>query len=141
MGKACDHDGRPRHYLVPSLRNKNFTGRRAILDDLQQRLFVSQECQKLAIVGLGGVGKTQVALQFAHWVRENQADYSVFWVPALSIASFTKAYLEIGERVGVNAKTDKEDPKELVRWHLSSEDAGKWLLVVDNSDDIDVLFG
>ena len=35
----------------------------------------------------------------------------------------------------------KEDVKELVRQHLSTQVAVKWLLIVDNVDDIDVLFG
>ncbi|KAK4100508.1 hypothetical protein N658DRAFT_408297, partial [Parathielavia hyrcaniae] len=130
-----------RYYLVPSLRNKNFTGRSAILEDIQQRLFLRQECRKLAIFGLGGVGKTQVALQLAHWARENQPDHSIFWVPALSVASFTQSYLEIGQCIGVQKKNDNDDPLELIQRHLNSADAGPWLLIVDNADDKDVLFG
>lgn len=37
------------------------------------------------MVGLGGVGKTQVALQMAYWIKEHKAGWSVFWLPALSI--------------------------------------------------------
>ena len=35
----------------------------------------------------------------------------------------------------------KEDIKELVRQYLSAEAAGQWLLIVDNADDMDLLFG
>jgi predicted ATPase len=37
---------------------------------LQQKLIVDQDCQKLSIVGLGGTGKTHVALQFAYIAKE-----------------------------------------------------------------------
>lgn len=35
--------------------------------------------------------------------------------------------------------TDDEDVKELVRQYLSSNAAGKWLLIIDNTDDINLL--
>ncbi len=54
-----------------------FIGRDAMLDELRARFF-DQNCQNVALVGLGGVGKTQVALRFAHWVKEHKPEYSVF---------------------------------------------------------------
>ncbi|KAI4864171.1 hypothetical protein F4820DRAFT_449256 [Hypoxylon rubiginosum] len=71
------------HY-IPLARNDRFTGRDDILDELEEKLFVGRECQRLVVFGLGGVDKTQLALQFAYWVKDNQPEYSVFWVPALS---------------------------------------------------------
>lgn len=127
------------HY-IPLSRNGRFTGRHDILDKLKEKLFVSKECQKLAVVGLGGVGKTQVALQLAYWVKDCQPDYSVFWVPAQSDESFEKAYIEIARRLNIQSRRD-EDLKESVRRHLESENAEKWLLVVDNADDMEILLG
>jgi len=49
----------------------------------------------VALVGLGGIGKTQVALQFAYSVKANKQEYSIFWVATLSEASFEKAYAEL----------------------------------------------
>jgi hypothetical protein len=34
----------------------------------------------MSIIGLGGTGKKQVALQFAYSVKETQPEYSIFWV-------------------------------------------------------------
>ncbi|RYP52458.1 hypothetical protein DL768_002381 [Monosporascus sp. mg162] len=107
---------------------------------LKNKLFIQKTCQKLAVVGLGGVGKTQVALQLAYWVKETQSEYSIFWVPALSDGSFDQAYTEIARRLDIRIQKDDE-LKETVRRHLESERAGKWLLVVDNADDMDTLFG
>ncbi|KAB5511616.1 hypothetical protein GE09DRAFT_1232399 [Coniochaeta sp. 2T2.1] len=64
-------------------RHRSFVRRRETLVTLRHMLFV-QQVRGVALVGLGGVGKTQVALELASWTKENQADYSVFWVPALS---------------------------------------------------------
>ncbi|KLU92297.1 hypothetical protein MAPG_11243, partial [Magnaporthiopsis poae ATCC 64411] len=90
---------------------------------------------------MGGVGKTQVALQLAYWAKKHQPGYSIFWVPALSGATFEQAYNEMARKLRLqNANTD-EDPKDSVRQYLSSEAAGPWLLVVDNADDADLLFG
>ncbi|RYP57635.1 hypothetical protein DL769_009356 [Monosporascus sp. CRB-8-3] len=127
------------HYYIPLPKNRRFTGRNTILETLKTKLFI-QNCQKLAVVGLGGVGKTQVALQLAYWVKENQSEYSIFWVPALSDGSFDQAYTEIARHLDIRIQKDDE-LKETVRQHLESEKAGKWLLVVDNADDMDTLFG
>jgi tetratricopeptide (TPR) repeat protein len=100
--------------------------------------FFDKEYQKAALMGLGGVGKTQIALHFAFWVKEHKPGYSVFWLPVLSRASFEQACIGIIKEYAIQV-TDTEDPKESVQRYLSSKDAGKWLLIVDNADDIEVL--
>jgi tetratricopeptide (TPR) repeat protein len=95
----------------------------------------------MSIVGLGGTGKTQVALQFAYGVKEAQPEWSIFWVPAVSMESFEQACAEIVQALHIPQSADKEDAKELVKQYLSSGRARRWLLVVDNVDDPNLLFG
>ena len=129
-------------YNIPFLRNRRFVGRSVVLEDLKQRLFVNEECQKMAIVGLGGIGKTQVALEFAYQVKEVWPEYSIFWIPALSMESLEQAYGDIARKSNLPRSAEaKKDVKELVKEYLSNETAGKWLLVVDNADDMDLLLG
>ncbi|KAH8707490.1 hypothetical protein GQ44DRAFT_817509 [Phaeosphaeriaceae sp. PMI808] len=129
-------------YYIPFSQNRYFVGRRDGLDMLKQKLMVSQECQKMTVVGLGGTGKTQVALQFVYTVKETWSEFSVFWVPALSVESFEQTCADIARELHVpRVAGGEEDVKELVRQHLSSARAGRWLLVVDNADDPDILFG
>jgi tetratricopeptide (TPR) repeat protein len=103
---------------------------------------VNKECQRVAVVGLGGIGKTQVALEFAYTVKASWPEYSVFWIPALSMESMEQACSDIARIRGIPpAVDDKEDIKELVRQYLNDEAAGQWLLIVDNADDMELLFG
>ena len=108
---------------------------------LRDKLF-TQGTQRAALVGLGGVGKTQVALELAYWTKRNKPGHSIFWVPALSFATFEQAYVEIARKLLlVQGKSEDDDPKESVQRYLSSEAAGRWLLIVDNADDMDVFAG
>ncbi|SPB47324.1 unnamed protein product [Aspergillus niger] len=129
------------HYVIPSIANRHFTGRVDTLNSLKHRIFIQKETPKVALFGLGGVGKTQVALQLACWAKEHMPGHSIFWVPALSEGSFKQAYSEIVRQLAIHKATDDETVLELVQRYLSSEAAGPWLLIVDNADDIDLLFG
>ncbi|VUC23865.1 unnamed protein product [Clonostachys rosea] len=127
-------------YYLPFTANRKFTGRESVLQAIQQNFFSDRSCQRTALDGLGGVGKTQVALQFAYWMKTNQPTYAVFWIPVLSEASFEQAYMEIGKSLSIPRESD-EDYKRIIQRFLSSEKAGKWLLIVDNADDKDMMFG
>ncbi|KAI1113675.1 hypothetical protein F5Y14DRAFT_417451 [Nemania sp. NC0429] len=132
---------RNRHFMVPFGRNNNFIGRDVILEKLIKTIPPNAEkdgCQRTAVEGLGGVGKTQIALEAAYRVRDV---CSVFWVPAFDLTSFENAYREIGQLLQLpDINNEKEDVKSLVKRGLSHQDAGSWLLIVDNADDPDLLF-
>ncbi|KAJ9645330.1 hypothetical protein H2199_003336 [Coniosporium tulheliwenetii] len=109
-------------YYVPFSKNRYFVGRRDELDVLKQKLMI--------------------ALQFAYIVKETWPDFSIFWLPALSIESFEQACADIARALRTpQAAGREEDAKELVKQHLSSTQAGRWLLVLDNADDPVILFG
>ncbi|KAF3065086.1 hypothetical protein GL218_01180 [Daldinia childiae] len=123
-------------YHIPHLRNEHFGGRDQILEEIENHFFVKKR-KKLAVLGLGGVGKTQVALEFAYRVRDHRPEYSVFWVLAQSQATFEQSYAGLAKLLQISGE---EDQKMLVKKHLSSENAGKWLLIVDNADDHEATF-
>lgn len=132
------------NWAVPFGRNKDFVGRELILAQLLEKIPPSKDeddCQRTAIEGLGGVGKTQLALEAAFRVREKYLDCSVFWVPANDSASFENAYSEIGQQLKIEGiNEDKADVKLLVKTALS-QITGNWLLIIDNADDAELLFG
>jgi hypothetical protein len=126
-------------FLLPFSTNDLFIGREDILARLQDLLF-NRGYRKVALVGLGGIGKTQIALQFAYWIKEKKQDYSVFWVPALSRASFKQACVQIMDACGIPTADNNNTVKSVCQY-LSLKGAGKWLLVVDNADDMQTVMG
>ncbi|KAN0070835.1 hypothetical protein V8E54_011000 [Elaphomyces granulatus] len=91
----------------------------------------------MAITGLGGVGKTQIALELAYRVRDKTPECSIFWIPSTSIEKIEQAYMNIGEYLGLRDVTPAE-MKMRVKTHLSSDEAGSWLLIIDNADDMNI---
>ncbi|KAK0728553.1 P-loop containing nucleoside triphosphate hydrolase protein [Lasiosphaeria miniovina] len=137
---GTNHFPSPCHY-IPLPENSRFVGREAALLYVQQRLFGPAHSRgRIAVVGLGGIGKTQVALQVANWAKKNRPQYSVLWLPALSNTTFEQACTEIAKRLGIR-RADDWDIKETVQQYLSSDKARPWLLVVDNADDLDMVLG
>ncbi|KAK1990559.1 hypothetical protein LX36DRAFT_559383, partial [Colletotrichum falcatum] len=127
------------HYIIPFAKNRRFVERTKSSDI--QRMMFDEVHQTLALVGLGGAGKTQIALNIAYWVKENKPEYSIFWIPALSFASFQQAYADIAKELDLRPSSDGEDIKTTVRQFLVSKKAGRWLLIVDNADDKEILHG
>ncbi|OAL53460.1 TPR-like protein [Pyrenochaeta sp. DS3sAY3a] len=134
-----------RYWIVPFGRNEDFVGRRSVLDWLVKELLPDSnpdDCQRVAIVGLGGIGKSQIALEAVYRIRDRDPTCSLFWVSAVDVTSFEKAYREIGQELKVDGIGDeKADVKTLVKEALSHDRAGKWLLIIDNADDMEVLYG
>ncbi|KAI7765536.1 hypothetical protein LZL87_007287 [Fusarium oxysporum] len=120
-----------------------WTGREGAIAELQRLLFTHPDGQRAALVGLGGIGKTQIALQLAYLVKNDSQtyqNYSIIWIPALSLASFEQACTRMTNAFGIE-RGGGEDPKETFRDYLNSEKAGKWFLIVDNADNMETLHG
>ncbi|KAL4862504.1 hypothetical protein BDV12DRAFT_190383 [Aspergillus spectabilis] len=113
-----------RHWMVPFMRNSRFVGRQNEIDRLEELITHSRESTKSAICGLGGIGKTQIALELAYRIRDKTSEYSIFWIPC-----------RLRDRM-----TDLEpaEVKEQVKAYLSQYMAGKWLLIFDNADDMEM---
>jgi predicted ATPase len=70
---------------------------------------------KTAIIGLGGVGKTQVALELAYRTREKYRNCSVFWIPVTDMDSLHQAYRDVAQQLCIPGwDEDKADIKKLV---------------------------
>ncbi|KAF4950439.1 hypothetical protein FSARC_13197 [Fusarium sarcochroum] len=136
-GASSDRESRDHPvFLVPFSKNPIFVGRDEALAKLRS-LFFERNQRKVALLGLGGIGKTQIALQFAFLLKQNKPDYSIFWLPAYSMASFEQECAKFVKTLGIRC-SDGEDAREVVRQYLNSEDSGSWFLIVDNADDINV---
>lgn len=123
---------------VPYWRNLFFTGREDILVDLQ-RTFTSQQAplQVQALSGLAGVGKTQVAVEYAYRYASNYQ--AVLWVRADSPEVLQSSFVELAEVLNLPEKSEASQPsivKAVKRWLQHN---ARWLLIVDNLEDINLL--
>ena len=100
----------PPVWRVPT-RNASFTGRNEVLEKLHDQLIGSsrRSCCPVALHGLGGVGKTQVALEYAH---RFMADYDlVWWVPAEQRELINPGLAELAPQLGVRPATPPPRPR------------------------------
>ncbi|KAL2803170.1 hypothetical protein BJX63DRAFT_80362 [Aspergillus granulosus] len=122
------------HWMVPFQRNLRFVGREAEIAKVEELFKIGQS--KIAIYGLGGIGKTQIVLEMAFRMQKRDPNCSVFWIACTSYKNVKGGYMSIAQTVGL--LVNPENAKERVKAYLSQESAGKWLLIFDNADDIDM---
>jgi tetratricopeptide (TPR) repeat protein len=126
-------------WIVPFERNPHFTGRESQLEQLEEMLFAEEYTPKIAISGLGGVGKTQLLLELLHRTKDKHKHCSVIWISATNLESVHQAYLNVARELGIPGYEEENvDVKKLVQVFLSKDSAGQWLLVFDNADDVDM---
>jgi tetratricopeptide (TPR) repeat protein len=126
-------DSKP--WNVPYPRNIWFTGRGQLLTDLRAALTGEGKAalsQTQAISGMGGVGKTQTAVEYAY---KHRSDYSaVFWTLADTDVALSAGFLEIARLLDLPEKDAKDlaEAREAVKRWLGANDG--WLLIFDNAD-------
>ena len=127
-------------WSVPYRRNPFFTGREDVLLRLQEMLSASGTAaltQTLAISGLGGIGKTQIALEYAY---RHRSDYrAVFWVKADSREALAADLAVIADLLHrpVAHEQDRRRAVAVVRRWLNEQRG--WLLILDNADDLEMV--
>lgn len=127
-------------WQVPFPRNRFFTGREALLQELHAR-FQAERLNALRqpqiLCGLGGMGKTQVALEYAYRFRN---DYqAVLWVGAETFETLIADYgtlaqlFELAEQASTNPAVVRSAVKVWFQQHAN------WLLIFDNAERLEIL--
>jgi serine/threonine protein kinase/tetratricopeptide (TPR) repeat protein len=118
-------------WLVPLARNPNFVGREKALREIRASLQTSPVLAVVALHGLGGVGKSQLALEYAY---QRAGDYGlVAWIHAEHPETIAAGYSSIGAALGLPDAGNEHEMLATVRSWL--EQNGGWLLVFDNVRD------
>jgi len=127
-------------WYVPYRRNPFFTGQEDMLTRLRTALTVNktaaltQQATPQAISGLGGIGKTQIALEYAY--RYGHEYQAVLWAQADSREALVLSYSKLASLLHLAEKdaTDKSVVVEAVKQWLATHN--HWLLILDNADEI-----
>jgi len=127
------------YWSVPLPRNLFFTGREEILQALHTQLGSHQAValtQSSALHGLGGVGKTQIALEYAY---RHALEYSaIFWIGAETDEQVVASLLRIAGSLKVAQweEMKQQDVVEAVQRWLATH--AQWLLIWDNIENLDL---
>jgi tetratricopeptide (TPR) repeat protein len=125
---------------MPYQRNPYFMGHDKLLKFLHRRLCRTKKRgynNRVALYGLGGVGKTQTAIEY---VYRNRKFYKggVYWISGVDRGTLFAGFQEIAKTT--NCMPITGDPLDIVRgvlaWMKKQE---PWLLVIDNLDDVSVV--
>jgi TIR domain len=122
---------RPRISRIPFSRNRTFTGREEHLARLHRELQSGKAAAVTqALAGLGGIGKTQLALEYSYrFAREYDV---VWWIRAEHPSTSRDDMRALGEALGIDAVDDSSLMIEAtLEWLDHHED---WLLVFDNAE-------
>ncbi|KAF2496773.1 hypothetical protein BU16DRAFT_560090 [Lophium mytilinum] len=107
---------------------------------------------RVALYGLGGTGKSRLAIEYMYRIREASKETAIFWVYAAGEPQFRNSYLSIYDTIPKDFKKSYEQSHSVpespdvrsetlavVQSWLQSEGSGPWLMVLDNADDPEVI--
>ncbi|KAK0746923.1 hypothetical protein B0T18DRAFT_466404 [Schizothecium vesticola] len=136
-------------------RNPGFFGRSDILAQIDNSILPrgqdlegrdAETVRSFAICGIGGMGKTQIALEYAY-SRKTSFD-AIFWITANTKTSIAESFSTIAMSLGIATDTETTDLAVcfsiVLRWlsnptKTASTQQASWLLIFDNADDIGLM--
>ncbi|KFX95331.1 hypothetical protein O988_05850 [Pseudogymnoascus sp. VKM F-3808] len=127
----------PKHcfnVLLP--RNQQLVGRNTELKTLTEAL---EKGSKVVIAGLGGIGKSQIALEYCYQYREEHPISYVWWVDAANTDRIGKAYSDIADTLHLPISSKENLMRDVHDW-FSQPENGQWLFVFDNVNDPEAIF-
>ncbi len=130
----------PTIWNIPYRHNPFFLGRESELAQVRQHLQASQTAalsQPQAISGLGGIGKTQLAIEYAY--RYGHEYQAVLWVQADTTETLNGSYTKIFDMLHLSQKDAQEQKKRVQAVKDWLRTHQNWLLLLDNADELNII--
>ncbi|KAM3481256.1 hypothetical protein MY8738_004608 [Beauveria namnaoensis] len=126
-------------FFVPFPRDPDFVPRPAIQTQIHEQL--AGKSSRQALFGMGGFGKSQIAIEIAYNVHDSSPEKSVFWIHGASRATLEQSYRSLADNLALPRRHDpKTNILALVCDWLQRDDVAPWLLILDNADNFDTFF-
>lgn len=123
---------------LPAYSTPNFSGREKELSEVESIFENSDDFHKrVALYGLGGIGKSQIAYEYA---KRHSSEQAIFWVRANNLDNMKTSYLAIASLLKLDLEQPQPDVLLIVKKYLESHDSLPWLLVLDEIDDKESMF-
>ena len=118
-------------------RNRGFVGRADILAQIEMEIAEnksSDECRPVALFGLGGMGKTQLMLEYCYSHRKEYR--YIFWLGVDGKTALEDSFRRLAQNLGLDVATSNEDdPEKIIKQVLIwLERRTGWLILLDNAD-------
>jgi tetratricopeptide (TPR) repeat protein len=118
-----------RAFRLPYERNPFFAGRREVLQQIDHALTTTG---KAGLCGLGGIGKTQAAVEYAY-EHEDQYDV-IFWTAADSELALAAGLTDLSRLLGLREASEASEVLSAAAARQWLERHSRWLLILDNAD-------
>ncbi|HEU5379785.1 MAG TPA: tetratricopeptide repeat protein, partial [Ktedonobacteraceae bacterium] len=97
--------------------------------------------QAEAIKGLGGIGKTQLAVEYAYRVRLQNCYTHTLWINAVNEETILSSFAALTEQLPFIASQEEKDQRKrataIIHWLEQCQHS--WLLIFDNADDVSLV--
>ena len=120
---------------MPSIDLPHFVDRSNLFTAIENQILDDSSSRTIVLIGMGGSGKTQLALRFCRRAEEYLGFMAVAWINASSPASVLQSYRAIARHVPhpPNPDIDEDGVMSLVKGSLQKFQRS-WLVVLDNYD-------
>lgn len=125
-----------KYWYMPYDFNAFFTAREEMLEDLHREFCMSESTNPLRqiITGPGGIGKTQIVVEYANRYRREYQ--TVFWIKADTVKDIVASFVHLADLLNLPARNGKEQDIVVAAVKRWLQRHTPWLLILDNVEDV-----